>query len=155
MNQVPLRLELTIHQHYGVIIDAYGVPCKLFIPQNIDERESLDIYSERPKRIWKAVDTKVFIEWAPDSKRLRKLGIHIENEIPVIGWLKDTGLGVEKGSYLKLTQYIGGQWQPDRLEIVDVLVKYRYMTDTIIAYRLAPLRVEISEYEEESTGLEL
>lgn len=151
MSLLPLQTIDTIRQHYSVVIDTYGIPCELYLPKNIEQQERLDIYNERPSLNYDVIDTKVFIEFQPNAKRLRKLGIFVEGQIPIIGWLKENE-DIQRNSYIKvdIRNIPSGDWVAERYELVDRLVKSMYNSIIIEAWKLVPLR-EVPANEKSSS----
>jgi hypothetical protein len=146
MSLLPLQTVKTIRQNVGVVIGAYGFECDLYIPkpETIQQREGLDIYQEKPdlnKEHYQApIKTKVFVEWKPDTKRLRSLGIFVEENIPIVGWflpMKE----ITRNSYIKVAiNYIEGEWSTDEFELVDRVVKNMYNATVVEGWLLVPRR---------------
>jgi len=148
----PLLLPIdTINVYRNTIdrvVDIYGFSCELFIPklQVINQRETLDVYRETPflneeSKFQPAIETKTFIEWKPDSKRLRRFGIFTEDDLPIVGWFKNLDM-LCRNSYIKIPiNYIQGEWGSDEFELVDQLVKNMYNAAAVCCWRLAPRRV--------------
>jgi len=146
---LPIDVVNTIRQHMDTVVDIYGFPCELYIPKqgHIEQREQLDVYNERPDLgdagFEEVILTKVFIEWAPDIKKLRRLGIFTEGDLPIVGWFKysEADYNLQRNSYIKINiNYIPDQWKTDEFELIDCLIRNMYNAVAIQAWRLAPRR---------------
>ena len=123
-------------------IDNYGIDCQLFVVNNTTTNEPKDIYKKPEDVTYSVIKTRVFIEWKPDTKRLRKLGLFTEGDLPIIAWFKNVP-DVPIGSYIKVdTQYIPALYDRDEFEIVDVLIRGMYDAIVLHGYKLAPRRVK-------------
>ena len=150
MSLFPLKTIDAIRQHIDTVIEVYGIPCKVYIPENIAQRESLDIYDERPRLVYsKVVGTKVWIEWQPDAKRLRKLGIFVEEQVPIIAWFKGIQ-DLQRNAYFKIDIRLIPEGLPtvERYELVDRLIRKVYTSIVMECWKVVPLR-EVPEEERE------
>jgi hypothetical protein len=127
------------------LIDIYGFDVDLYVPKinTVSQQESLDIYAEKPDDIEhfnKPIKTKVFIDWKPDMKRLRRLGIFTEAALPLIAWFKNIPELTRK-SYIRVTMsYQAEDWGTDEFELVDCLIKNMYNAIVIQCWNIAPRR---------------
>jgi len=128
-----------------ISVEYYGYNCTLFILSNADTIDNLDIYATPEDKTYTEVATQVFLEWSPDTKRLRKLGIFTEDEIPILAWFKNTPKIPEivRGSWFKIPlQYIPTQMDVDEFEIVDILVRGMGDKIALMGYKVVPRRVK-------------
>jgi hypothetical protein len=101
-----------------------------------------DIYSKPSDSTYTATKTQVFIDWKPEMKVLRKLGLFAEDQTPVLCWFKNDPV-IAVGSYIKLdTQYIPRSYDRDEFEIVDIMNRGIYDAVILNVYKLAPRRVK-------------
>jgi hypothetical protein len=147
MSLLPLEVINTYRSTINTVIDTYGVDCLLYIPKEnvIEQRQGLDIYEERPRlneegAFQNPLKTKVFIEWKPDTKALRKLGVFVEDSLPIIAWFK----GIEeltRNSYIRVPiNVMPNEWQQDEFELVDCIRKNIYNAIVVQAWSIAPRR---------------
>ena len=142
-----------------VSVENFGIECTLYILNNPLVVEDLDIYAAPSDSSFTVYTVQVWIEWAPTMRRLRGLGLHEEENLPILARFKSTAASDDSngvivsvdptiGSYIEApTQYVPDKFASiDKFEIVDILVGN--MHDAVITklYRLAPRRV----YQEES-----
>jgi len=145
MSLLPLETINVFRDTVDKIIDIYGFEVELYIPEpaTVEQRESLDVYMEKPddKEHYKApIVTKVFIEWQPDIKRLRRLGIFTEDNLPIVCWLKNIP-EITRNAYIRVPiQYQKNEWGSDEFELVDCLVKNTYNAVVVTAWSIAPRR---------------
>lgn len=143
-----------------ILNQAIGMDCTIYIPttSSLTSAEGLDIFEKPSDLAFTPYSSSCFIVWNPSKYRLRKLGIFVENEIPILVWLPNTATaleGSEQGqvvdidvvqkSYIRIApEMIPGKYQNvQELEVVDVIVKG--MHDAIIykGYKCVPRRVVI------------
>jgi len=137
------QLIETFRKQVDTMVDVYGFYCDLFIIKNYEQQEKLDIYDEKPEvKYENPIKTKVFIEWKPDIKRLRRLGIYTEEVIPLVAWFKFTSIPeLKRGSYIRIEyNYIKGEWGTDEFELVDSFVQNSYNAVIVQGWSLAPRR---------------
>lgn len=129
------------------IIDIYGFDVTLYIPEpaTVQQAEGLDIYMEKPDvkdHMRPSIKTKVFIEWKPEMKRLRRLGIFTEDELPIIAWFKNLSLDqLTRNSYIRIPiNYTKGEWGTDEFELVDCVVRNTYNAIVVQCWQISPRR---------------
>ena len=149
---IPQATIDALRKMVDVSVDAYGTPCTLFIPNNLDELDANDIYI-RPSEIeYDTYETLIWIEWSPNAYRLRNMGLFTEGDLPILARFgRDVTasnstiqqVDVIKGSYIAIApQYVPDKFEgQDEFEIVDVLIGK--MHDAIVAklFKIAPRRI--------------
>lgn len=153
MRLLPQRLINSFRGFTNVALDTYGMDCTLYIPSNMNTVETSDIYAKPSDYTFDQHFTKVWVEWAPNKHRLRKLGIFMEDETPIIAWFGNItrnplGLGDDidiciKSYFVLPTQYIPLQdLDTEEFEIVDVLIPS--MADKVVrkCFKIAPRRIK-------------
>ena len=143
-----------------VTVDLYGIACTLYIPStaSLNVAERLDPYSTPADYTHTAYTAQVFIEWKPGAKRLRKLGLQVEEEAPVLSWFgrfATPTTGALAGTLVEVDipvhswfsiqpefvpdEYVG----EEEFELVDVVVPENMIHDAVIGkgFILAPRRV--------------
>jgi len=83
---IPGRTVDAIHHMTDVILDYAGIDCELHIPTigTYDEAEKLDVYSTPEDYEFDDYSAKVFINWHPDLYQLKRLGLFIEGQLPIL-----------------------------------------------------------------------
>lgn len=146
MSLLPLQTIKTIRKLNDMTVDHFGFDCDLYMPkpQVIKQREGLDVYQETPeldKEKYQApIKTKVFVEWKPDVKRLRNLGIFTEENLPILAWFKNIE-GLQRDCFIKVSlNDMEGVWSTDEFTLVDRVVKHMYDAAAVEGWLLAPRR---------------
>ena len=143
MSLLPLETVDTLRSIVSTMIQIYGIPCTLFIPQPgpLKQQETLDIYQEKPDyKDLPGIETKVWIEWKPDTKRLRKLGIFVEDNLPILAWFEGIH-EITRNSWFRIPINIAqNKNTQDELEIIDNVVKNMYSSIIVSAWIVAPRR---------------
>lgn len=154
---IPRRTVDVLRANHNTSIDIYGIDCSLYIPTNLNTIENMDLYHNPDDYAFDAYSCLVWIEFSPDSKRLRKLGIFAEDETPMICRFpteativsEDTDNGdtedidVPIGAYFKVSmEYVPSSVSDtDEFEVVDIRLGNAH--DAILSkiYVIAPRRV--------------
>ena len=134
-----------------VSLDNYGFDVDLYVPTNLKDMESSDIYREPEDYEFDHYTAKIFIQWNPSVYRLKQLGIYVENELALIvrlpnQCLNDSDVEVDvdilKGSYVKVAlKYIPGNLQKySEFELVDQIIKHAHDAVIIKAWKAVPRR---------------
>jgi len=157
---IPRRSIDTFRVQMDVTVDLYGIPCTLYIPSTVSANvaERLDPYSTPDDYTQDDYTAQVFIEWKPGAKRLRKLGLHTEDEKPILSWFgrKATHLSgpfvgtkvdvdITLHSWISIQpEFVPGEYLgEEEFELVDVVVPENMIHDAVIGkgFKLAPRRV--------------
>lgn len=143
---IPQATINALRNFVDISVEIYGIDCKLFVPVNSTTIEANDAYTIPTDIQFKVSQTKVFIEWSPDTKRLRKLGIFTEDTIPLIVWFKNTP-SLPMGSFVKVDiQYIPGNFSDsDEFEVTDTLIKGMHDAVILQGYKAVPRRVKVKK----------
>lgn len=162
MSKMIPRATIDVLRNFvDVSLDNFGFDCDLYIPTNMEALEELDIYVEPPDIEWTHYTAQIFIEWKPSMYRLKKLGIFVEGELPIIVYLpnqctNDSGVEVDvdiqRSSYVKVSlEYIPSDFNKyTEFELVDLIVKHAHDAVIVKAYKAVPRRlplIEIREHE--------
>lgn len=137
---IPQITVNVLRSHQDISVDLYGIDCDLYIKDNSDAQE-LHIYDESPESTFKEkIITKVFIEWSPNKYKLRKLGLFVEQNVPIIAWLKhDENLVI--GSYFVISQqYVPKQYDTEKFELVTPIVRGSHDAEAVTCWKVVPLR---------------
>jgi hypothetical protein len=144
---IPRETIDVLRSFNDVSVGLFGINCELRIPINLDAVEKKDVYSVPQDLTYDVHQTEVFIEWQPDMKRLRKIGVYTEDHIPIVAWFKNE-LPVIVQSYIKVPiEYIPSQFvDVDEFEIVDVLVRGSHDAIILKSFEIAPRRVKKKQH---------
>jgi len=150
---IPQETVDGLRQFTNISVDTYGIDCTLYIPTNLDTIEQNDVYIKPSDYQYINYTTKVFLEWAPNQARLRKLGIYTEDELPLIAWFSnviknddgsETEVDIIIGSYFVVNpQFIPDNVDAEEFDIVDVLIRGMHDKVALKTYRCAPRRRRI------------
>jgi len=144
---IPRETIDVLRSFNDISVGLYGIDCELRVPINLDAVEQKDVYSVPHDVAYKVHSTQVFIEWSPDMKRLRKLGVFTEGHLPIIAWFSNE-LPVSIQSYIKVPiEYIPKHFVDiDEFEIVDVLVRGSHDAIILKSFEIAPRRVKKKQH---------
>ena len=155
-NMIPDETVEALRKMGDVSVNNNGIDCDLYIISNAAAVASLDIYAKPTDATFVHYTTKVWIEWTPNIYRLRALGMHVEDELPILARFgrlarNDEGsnspVNIIKGSYIKIEmQYIPETFSYDGIEefdIVDIMLGHIHDAVTNKQWIIAPRRVEI------------
>ena len=143
---IPQATVDALRNNVNISVEIYGIDCQLMVPANLTSLEPTDAYVIPTDIQYKASATKVFIEWSPDTKRLRKLGVFTEDAIPLIVWFKNLP-SLPMGSYIKVAlEYIPGNFMDtDEFEVTDTLIKGMHDMVVLQGYKAVPRRVKVKK----------
>ena len=146
------------HQVNVTLNKVYGMDCTLFIPtvESYNAAEMKDVFAKPGDYQFVSYSTKVFIEWQPTAYRLKKLGLFVEGNLPIVAWfptkaiaLEGSNIGAEvdidvvKQSYFEIeTEFIPENFKKNsQYEILDPIIKG--MQDAVVrkGYSVVPRRV--------------
>ena len=138
---IPQETIDVLRNNNDISVDIYGIECTLNIPANKTAVEGKDAFTTEDDYAYTTyTEHMVVIEWSPNTKRLRKLGIFTEEDIPLICWFQNDP-EVIVGSYFTIaTQYIPDQMDTDTFEIVDVMIRGMHDKVALRGYVAAPWR---------------
>lgn len=153
--QIPQRTIDALRQYTDVVIDAVGIPCTLYIPNesSYQEAEREDIFRKPADYEHDVFTCKVWIEWSPSTYRLKKAGIYTEESLPMLVWFPNTitdsgGNSVEADIGLRSYFSIDSQFIPakytkaEEFEIVNVALRGMHDKVALKAFAAAPRRVK-------------
>ena len=144
-----------LRDYVDIALDAIGIDCTLYIPYNTAEK--LDIFAKPSDYSYVSYSAKVFINWSPNTRLLKKLGLFTEDVLPILARLGNKAIALEgpnEGvevpintvlhSYIRIEpefipeKYVG----VEEFEVVDVASQG--FQDAVIRriYTLVPRRVQ-------------
>jgi len=83
---IPRRTIDAIRRMVDVGLDATGIACTLYIPteQSFLTAEKLDVYSKPADYTFTSYNTNVGIKWSPSVYELKKFGLFVEGQTPIM-----------------------------------------------------------------------
>jgi len=157
---IPRETIDVLRQHINIGMDMLGITCTLYIPttSSLNTAEGLDIYGKNSDLTFLSYSTQCFIEWNPNKYRLRKLGIYVEDELPILVWVPllvtalegdDIGTEVEVDTVQKSYISIAPEFIPEdttavqEFEVVDVIVKGTHDAVVLKGFKCVPRRIQL------------
>lgn len=151
---IPRETIDVLRNFVDVSLDAYGIDCDLYVPNNLDNLEVKDVYVTPADVIWDHYAALVFIEWNPNIHKLKALGIFVEDEIPLIVCLpnkciNDSGeeviVDILKQSYIKVPlEYVPSNLQKyTEFELVDQIIHKIHDAVLVQRWKAVPRRVPV------------
>lgn len=152
-NMLPQAAVNAMRVFTNVAIEAFGMPCTLYVPNNLSTVIEEDAYVKPSDYTFTEYDTKVWIEWSPNKRQLSKLGIFAEGETPMLAHFSNIfrssfqdydDLDITIGSYFTIdAQYTANLKEAtNAFDIVDVVASG--MANKLIKkmFKIAPRRVK-------------
>lgn len=149
-----------LRDYVDIALSAIGMDCTLYIPTNsaYDAAEKLDVFAKPSDYTYLSYSAKVFIVWNPSLYKLKKLGLFIEDSLPILVWfgnkataLEGSDIGTQVAidislkSYFKITpEFIPENYKGvEEFELVNIASKG--MQDAVIRkiYSAVPRRLQI------------
>lgn len=153
---IPRETIDCLRHQVDISLDNYGIDCTLYIPtvDSSNTAEKLDVFATpNDYKPYVEYSAKVFIEWNPSTYRLRKLGVFVEDSIPILAWFGNKAVNQDKEkvdidiilrSYFEIPlEFIPENRQASQqFEIVNNIVKG--MHDAVIrkGYVIVPRRMQ-------------
>ena len=150
---IPQQSVDALRGYSDVSVDAFGIACEIFIPNNFEVVQANDVYATPADYTYTHYTSLIFVVWSPTTKQLKLLGLYNEDELPIVAYLKNTAVNdnneivevdVSIRSYVTIQhQFIPGKYGNfTSFEIVDKLIPHAHDATIINAYRLSPRRVQ-------------
>ena len=140
---IPQATVDVLRQYADISVQLYGIDCELYTTNNIASIDLNSPYTKPSDYTFNVIKTRVYIEWAADMHRLRKLGLFTEENLPIIAWLKWIPDSPVNGSYIRVPmQFVPKpKYNTDEFELIENLVKAAHDAVVVSAFRIAPRRV--------------
>lgn len=156
---VPRESIDQLRNYVDISLTSYGIDCTLYIPTDTSygEVEKLDVFAKPGDYSYLSYSAKVFINWMPNIWRLKKLGLFVEGQVPILAYFgnKATALeGSEAGeevdvdvvlhSYIRIEPEFIPSNQKDVEEFEIVNMGTPNMQDAVLykVFSLVPRRVK-------------
>ncbi len=83
---IPRRTIDAIRNAVDVGLGVTGIDCTLYVPteQSFLDAEKLDIYSKPADYVYTSYSTTVGIKWSTNVYELKKLGLFVEGQTPIL-----------------------------------------------------------------------
>ena len=151
-----------LRSYVDVIMKAVGIDCTLYIPTTttLNTAEKLDVFATPADYSYDSYTTKTFINWSPNTRLLKKLGLFVEDQLPILARFGNKAMaisvpGVTPGTVVAMHTVLHGyiriapEFIPENFEDVEefevVDVSSQGFQDAVIrkVYSLVPRRVQI------------
>jgi hypothetical protein len=150
---VPQALTDVLRSFNDTSVELYGVPCRLYVPTNLDAIKLKDIYAEPADYEFNQYDTSVFIPPTVNRQKLAKLGLFVEDDALIAYMsnnIKDAGgfkvhVEITIKSWISVPiQYVDRVAGYEEFEIINPLVTGMHDAVATQLYKIAPRRVKNS-----------
>jgi hypothetical protein len=150
---IPQRAIDSIREYVDISLDAFGINCTLYIPNNIEDVEPVDIYAKPSDYTFDHYDIQCHIEWPPTSVyRLKAFGMFTEGELPIIVYLpnvaykgtsEEVAIDILRGSYINIPmQYIPDNFEKhNEFELTDIVIRNAHDAVLVKSFKAVPRRV--------------
>jgi hypothetical protein len=101
MSKLIPRATIDVIRHMvDVGLDITGIACTLYIPteQSFLTAEKLDVYSKPADHVFTSYQTNVGIKWSPSVYELKKFGLFVEGQTPIMVQFGFTATALEGSS---------------------------------------------------------
>ena len=150
---IPRETIDVLRDYVDISLSSYGIDCTLYIPTNTSTVEKYDVFAKPSDFQYNKYTGKVFIEWNPSTYRLKKLGVFVEDLLPILVWFGNKALDEQSqevevdiliGSYFEIEpEFIpSDQKKIAQFELVNSVIKG--MHDAVIykGFSAVPRRVQ-------------
>lgn len=150
---IPQRTISALRHQVNVSLDNFGISCSLYIPNNLDTTETLDIYQKPADYTYDHYTSKVFINWNPNVFRLKNLGLYVDGELPIMVYFPynatnddDTLVDVDilRHSYFSIApQFVPDNYEGlEEFELVDIVADKFHDAVIVKQFKAVPRRYE-------------
>jgi len=75
-----------LRDYVDIALDCIGMDCTLYVPTNASyfEAEKLDVFAKPSDYSYSSYAAKAFVHWSPSTYKLKKLGLFIEDSLPIL-----------------------------------------------------------------------
>ena len=157
-NMIPRETIDALRNYTDIALGAFGIACTLFIPTtaSYNSAEALDVFSIPSDYNFNNYTCKVFIHWKPSIWKLKKLGLFVEGQAPILAYFPNkvtyadgsnegdlVEVDIVQRSYIRiLPEYIPDDTKGvEEYEIVNVGTKNMQDAVCVQIYSLVPRRV--------------
>jgi hypothetical protein len=157
---IPQALVNALRVQANVSLANYGQDCILYIPTTVsyNAAEKLDVFAKPEDFEFISYNAKVFIEWQPTAYKLKKLGLYVEDNLPIIAWFgtvataregseagTQVGISVCKQSYFEIAvdTVPEGISKASQFEVINPSLKGFQDSEILRCYSIAPRRITL------------
>jgi hypothetical protein len=147
---IPDSLVNTLRSFVNNSVDIYGQDVTLYIPTNWETVDQDDVYSEPGDYTFDSYSTTAFIHWNMNKHKLIKLGLYVEEDIPIVAYFSDkikddSGFkhykSIPQNSYIQVPiQFVPNNFKTDSFEVVDIVIDKMQDKSVRKFYKLVPKR---------------
>jgi len=156
---IPRETIDALRRNTDIILSSVGIDCTIYIPTtaSLNADEGNDIFEHPDNLTYLSYSGKCFIVWNPSKYRLRKFGIYVENDLPMVIWMPNTATALEgseagtdvsidvvQRSYIKVNpEFIpNNTTDVTEYELVDLSVRGFHDAVVVKAFKGVPRRME-------------
>lgn len=151
---IPRETIDALRHQVNISLDNFGIDCTLHIPtvDSYNTAEKLDVFATPNDYIYTEYSAKVFIHWSPNVWFLKKLGLFVEGQVPILAYLgnkainqdgDEVDVNVVLRSYIKITpEFIPNNYKGvEEFEVVNIGTSHMHDAAIVRVYALTPRRV--------------
>jgi len=150
---IPQESVNVLREFVNISLDNYGIDCTLYIPSNASDVEKYDVFAKPSDYTYTQYSAKVFIDWSPNIWTLRKYGLFVEDQTPILAYFgneavdqneEETTVNIIIGSYIRIEpQFIPNNYKDvEEFEIINIGTPKIHDAVIVQVYSLAPRRVQ-------------
>lgn len=140
---VPRETIDALRHQFDLAVQKAGFDCDLYIPTNLDDIEDLDIFQTNNDVEYEHYTCRIFVHWKPSIYRLKKLGVYVEDESPILVKFERSGvnddgetveLNILKDSYVSVPlEYMPEDFaKRSEFDLVDIIIPHAH--DAVIVH---------------------
>jgi len=134
-------------------LENFGISCDLYIPDNLDDTETLDVYQKPADYTFDHYTTTCFIDWNPNIYRLKAKGLYVEGDLPIIVYFPykatdedgdEVDVDILRHSYFKVTpEYVPDNYEGvEEFTITDIVIDRFHDAAIVKSFKAVPRRYE-------------
>lgn len=96
---IPRETINTLRDFVDVVLDAIGMDCTLYLPTDVtyNAAERLDVFAKPSDYSYHSYSAKVHVHWNPSLYKLKKLGLFVEDQLPILVWFGNKATVIDDG----------------------------------------------------------
>jgi hypothetical protein len=151
---IPQRVIDGLRQIIDVSTDLAGIDCTLYIPTNYNEVQKEDAYAHTALYEYAKYTCRVIVTWKPSTYRLKKLGVFVEDELPILVTLPQkatnkagalVNVDIIQHSYIavSLEHVPDNKTMGNEFELVDQAIRGMHDAEITRIWKAVPRRREV------------
>ena len=157
---IPPELVNALRVQANVSLVNCGQECVLYIPTtaSYNAAEKSDVFAKPSDLEFISYNALVFIEWQPTAYKLKKLGLYVEDNLPIIAWFgtvataregseagMEVSVSITKQAYFEINvaSVPGDITKASQFEIINTSLKGFQDNEIVRCFSIAPRRIVI------------